>query len=172
MTETAALSLHDITVPPMIASLRALAKFLEKGRAWAEAQGLPAGALLDARLAEDMMNLTQQVQRASDTAKFAGVRAAGIENVPMPDEEKSFAELQQRIAKTIAFLESVPAKAMDDRAGAEVVLKTGRGEFKFTGRSYLLTFALPNFYFHITTAYALLRAKGVPVGKADYLGWA
>ena len=172
MNDPGSLSLYDASIPVMIASLRGMAKFIEKGRAHGAAQGLSEEALLDARLADTMMTLIQQVQRASDTAKFAGIRVAGMENVAMPDTERSFAELQDRIARTIAFLETVPADAFNAGAGAEVVLKTGKGEFKFIGRDYVLNFALPNFYFHVTTAYDLLRWKGVPVNKPDYLGWA
>jgi hypothetical protein len=93
-----------------------------------------------------------------------------VEPFPLPDTEETFADLQDRIARTIAFLESVPRDRIDGREEATVILKTPRGEFPFTGRSHVLTFSLPNFYFHLTTAYALLRQAGVPLGKLDYLG--
>jgi hypothetical protein len=114
--------------------------------------------------------LTSQVQRASDAAKFTMVRIGGIENVAMADEEASFADLQARIAKTVAFLNSVPREAIDGKEEAPVELKTPNRTMEFTGQSYVLGFVLPNFYFHVTTAYALLRHKGVPIGKMDYLG--
>ncbi len=115
--------------------------------------------LLATRLVEDMAPLTGQVQRASDAAKFVGVRLGGVENVPMADEEASFAELQERIAKTVAFLKSVPREAIDGKEAATVTITTPRTSFEFTGIDYATQFALPNFYFHVTTAYAILRHK-------------
>ena len=98
------------------------------------------------------------------------MRVGQVANVPMADEEKSFDDLQRRIAATVDFLKTVPSDSMDGREDAEVVLTTRAGETKFTARDYLLGFALPNFFFHVTTAYALLRSNGVPVGKLDYIG--
>ena len=163
-------SLHDLTAPVLIRALGSLSAILAKGEAFAVEQGMDPAALLDARLIEDMGSLTMQVQRASDTAKGAMVRIGGVEGVAMPDEEASFADLQQRIAATIAFLESVPREAIDGKEDAVVTLTTPGGSFDFTGRSYALNFVLPNFFFHVTTAYAILRHKGVPIGKLDYLG--
>lgn len=131
---------------------------------------MPHTSLLDARLFEDMAPLTAQIQRASDTAKFAVVRVGQVENVAMADDEQSFDDLQNRIKRTIAFLETVAAVSMNGRDEAEVVLPAPNGAMTFTGRDYLLGFALPNFFFHVTTAYAILRHKGVPVGKLDYIG--
>jgi hypothetical protein len=143
---------------------------LEKAAAHAEEKGIDPLTLTSARLIDDMAPLTAQVQFASDSAKGAIIRIGELDPLPMPDTEQSFAELQERIAKTIAFLESVPRERIDGREDAQVVLKTPRGDFPFTGRSHALGFALPNFYFHVTTAYALLRQAGVPIGKLDYLG--
>jgi hypothetical protein len=117
-----------------------------------------------------MLPLTGQIQRASDSAKFVPVRVGGVENVPFSDDEVTFADLHARIEKTVAFLKDVVPASMADREDIEVVLKTRSGETTFNGKSYVLGFALPNFYFHVTTAYAILRHKGVPVGKMDYLG--
>ncbi len=164
------LSLHEITLPVFIRAFRNLSAILKKGEAFADEKGLDHKELLEARLIEDMAPLTAQIQRASDTAKFVAVRVAGIENVPMADEETTFADLHMRIEKTIAILEAVEASAMDGKDETEVVLKTGSGSMTFTAREYVLGFAIPNFYFHVTTAYAILRQKGVPVGKMDYLG--
>ena len=147
-----------------------MAAFLEKARAHAEEHGIAHEELLTARLYEDMAPLTSQVQRASDAAKFAAARLAGIEAPAMPDTEASFDELQARIAATVAFLESIAREAVDGREEADVELKTPSRSFHFKGRGYLLGFALPNFYFHVTTAYGILRHKGVPLGKMDYLG--
>ncbi|AUW59281.1 DUF1993 domain-containing protein [Sphingobium sp. SCG-1] len=164
------LSLYDVSVPVFIRGLQNLSAILEKGRAWANDKDMAHTSLLNARLFEDMAPLTAQIQRASDTAKFAVVRVAQIEGVAMADDEQSFDELQNRITRTIAFLETVPAQSMDGRDEAKVVLPTPHGAMTFTGRNYLLSFALPNFFFHVTTAYAILRHEGVPVGKLDYIG--
>ena len=147
-----------------------MSAFLDKGRAWADENGIAHDELLSARLHPDMGPLTMQVQRASDTAKNAAARLGQIEAPAMPDTEASFAELQDRIARTVAFLETVPAEAMNGREDAEIVVTTPGRSFSFTGSGYAQGFVLPNFYFHLTAAYAILRMKGVPVGKMDYLG--
>jgi uncharacterized protein len=165
-----ATELYDLTVPVLVRGFRAMAGFLDKGRAFAEAEGMPPERLLQARLHDDMAPLVAQVQRASDTAKFAMVRLAEIDNVAMPDEEASFADLQARIDKTVALLEGVAPAAINGREEAAIELKTPSNAFTFTGRAYALGFVLPNFYFHSTTAYAILRHRGVPVGKMDFLG--
>jgi uncharacterized protein len=118
-----------------------------------------------------MMSLVEQVQRASDTARFAAVRLGGVQNVAMPDREKTFEDLQARIASTVAFLEALAPAAFEGKTDAAVVVQFATGQRVFTGRNYLLSFALPNFFFHVTTAYDLLRHMGVPIGKLDYLGW-
>ena len=164
------LSLYDVSVPAFLRGFANLTDILKKGEAFADEQGIPHKELLEARLFEDMLPLTGQIQRASDTAKFVPVRVGGYENVPMADEEATFADLHARIEKTVAFLSSVVPATMADRDDIEVVLKTRSGETTFTGKGYVLGFALPNFYFHATTAYAILRHKGVPIGKKDYLG--
>jgi hypothetical protein len=165
-----ATELYDLTAPVFLRAFKAMAAFLDKGRAWADENGVAHAELLEARLYPDMAPLTAQVQRASDSAKLALVRIGGVEGPAMPDDEVSFADLQARIAKTVAFIESVPRAAIDGKEGAEVVLKFPNGEYPFTGQSYAIGFVLPNFYFHVTTAYAILRMKGVPVGKIDFLG--
>ena len=164
------LSLYDVSIPVFIRTFGNLTEILKKGEAFADEKGMAHKELLEARLIEDMYPLTGQIQRASDAAKFAAVRVTGMENVPMADDEASFAELYARIEKTVALLKSVPQNAMDGKEEVEVVLKTQNGPVEFTGRSYILNFAIPNFFFHATTAYAILRHKGVPVGKMDYLG--
>lgn len=165
-----ATELYDLTVPTFLRGFKAMAAFLEKARAHADEHGIAHEELLTARLYEDMAPLTSQVQRASDAAKFAAARLAGIEPPAMPDTEASFDELLARIAATVAFLESIAREAVDGREEADVELKTPSRSFHFKGRGYLLGFALPNFYFHVTTAYGILRHKGVPLGKMDYLG--
>ncbi|RXF74806.1 DUF1993 domain-containing protein [Hansschlegelia zhihuaiae] len=163
-------SLYDITVPPLLRGLRNLDAVLAKGEAYAKAEGVDPVSLLATRLAPDMYPLTAQVQRASDTAKFTVVRIGGVENVPFADDEQSFADLHARIAKTSDFLKAAPREAIDGKEEAEVVLKAGGGERRFRAIDYALGFVLPNFFFHATTAYDLLRHRGVPLGKMDYLG--
>ncbi|MEG3178151.1 DUF1993 domain-containing protein [Sphingomonas sp. RB3P16] len=163
-------SLYDLTIPIFIRNLESLDAILAKGEAFATEQAIAESDLLDARLYEDMAPLVSQVQRVSDSAKGTAVRLGGIENVAMADEEKTFADLHARIAKTIAFLKTVPRDAIDGKEEAKVTLQTPRQTFDFTGLGFVQTFALPNFYFHMTTAYGLLRMKGVPLGKLDYLG--
>ena len=166
-----ATALYDLTVPVLLRALRNLSAVLEKGRVHAEAQGLAPEALLQARLFEDMAPLTSQVQRVSDAAKGALVRIGQVANVAMEDTETTFEQLQARIAATIAFVEAVPREAIDGREDAEIILQIpNTGSLTFTGRDYLLGFVLPNVFFHVTTAYAILRHNGVPVGKRDYLG--
>jgi hypothetical protein len=117
-----------------------------------------------------MLTLTGQVQRASDTAKFAVVRVGGVENEALADDEASFADIEARIARTVAFLERVPRAAIDDRGDAMVEMRSGGQTISLKASDYLLRFALPNFFFHVTTAYDILRHEGIALGKADYIG--
>ena len=165
-----ALSLHDASIPLFVRGFGSLSAILEKGRGFADEQGLPHRDLLEARLTKDMAPLTAQVQRCSDTSKNMAVRVGRVPTIGMPDTESSFDELQARIAATVAFLEAVPADSFDGHDDVPILLPTPHGEISFTPQSYVLGFAVPNFFFHLTTAYALLRMKGVPIGKLDYLG--
>src|SRR5262249_40188229 len=108
---------------------------------------------------------------ASDTARSAAVRVGRVHNIAMPDRETTFEDLQARISATVSFLAAVPPTAFEGQKDAELVLQFAGEPRVFTGRSYLLSFALPNFFFHVTTAYDLLRHLGVPIGKRDFLGW-
>jgi hypothetical protein len=158
-------SLHDASVPLFINSLRNMSAWLDK----AAAEKSDA-ELLEARLAPDMRPLPAQYQMASDSAKNAAARLAGREAPSMPDTETSFAELKDRCALTIDYLNTIDAAALADAAEREVVLSFPNGMgYRFTGREYLTGFALPNFFFHVTTAYAILRAAGVNLGKPDFL---
>lgn len=163
------LSLYEITIPPFIHALKTLSTLLEKGRTHVSGN---EASLLEARLVADMAALPYQIQRISDTAKGLVVRVAKAEPVPMEDNETTFPELQARIAKTIEVLEKVDPQSLDGMEEGEVVMKFRAGERKFTGKEYVLSFAIPNFYFHLCMAYAILRKEGVPVGKTDYLGGA
>ncbi|KMN37585.1 hypothetical protein VI26_02885 [Chromobacterium sp. LK1] len=163
-------SMYQASVPVLIRGLNNLSALLDKAAADADARKIAPEVLLNARLAPDMFALTRQVQIASDSAKGCVARLAGVEVPSYADEEASFDELRQRIAKTVAYVQGFAAAQIDGSETREVVLKVRGEEIRFSGQSYLLGFVLPNFYFHITTAYAILRHNGVPLGKMDYLG--
>ena len=163
-------SLFDVTIPVFIRGLKNLAAILEKGQAFADEKGMDHQTLLGARLIAEMAPLTAQIQRASDTSKGFAVRVGGVPNVAMEDNEASFSDLQARITATIRFLEGVPREAIEGKEDAPITLKLGGMDRSFTGLGYAMGFAMPNFFFHVTTAYALLRQHGVPIGKMDYLG--
>ncbi|MGZ5923598.1 MAG: DUF1993 domain-containing protein [Rhizomicrobium sp.] len=165
-------TIYDASIPPMIRALSNLSKIMDKAVAQAKAQDIPLSTLLEARLAPDMHPFPRQIQIASDAAKGAAARLANIEAPAMADTETTFPELQARIAKTIDFLKSVSADKMAGAEDREIVMKFPQGEMKFSGRDFLTQFALPNFFFHVTTAYGLLRHKGIAIGKMDFLGGA
>ena len=164
------ISFYQASVPVFLRGLANLSAILEKGVEHAKTAKLDPAALIEARLFENMYSLPGQIQRASDSAKGFVARVAQIENPKMEDNEKTFDELQTRIAKTIEFLKSAKPEQIDAGQEREVSIFSGsRGEMKFKGTDYLLNFALPNFFFHVTTAYDILRHKGVPLTKKDYL---
>ena len=163
------LSLYDASIPPFIRALRNMSFHLDKAKAYADENGIAYDELTGARLIADMHPLTAQVQRASDSAKFVAARVGGLTAPSMADTEQTFDELQARIKATVDFLETVPTDAFDGKEDNEVVLKFGQRSLTFTARDYVQKFALPNFYFHCTTAYAILRHKGVPLGKIDFI---
>lgn len=163
-------SMYRISVPVFVRGLKALSGVLKKGEEHAKEQGLPPSELIEARLAPDMFALAAQIQRASDTAKFCVKRVLDVEAPTFNDEEASFEELQQRIAATIAYLESVPETKFEGSERRTVTLNFGEFKPSFSGADYVFDFALPNFYFHVATAYDILRHMGVPVGKRDFLG--
>jgi hypothetical protein len=165
-----AFTIYEASIPPMTRALENLSKILDKAVAQAKAEDKSIGELLEARLAPDMHPFPRQIQIASDIAKMGAARLAGVEPPSYPDEEKTFPELQQRIAKTVAYLKTFRPEQFDGAEARTVVLKFPGGEMSFSGRDYLTGFVLPNIYFHITTAYGLLRQKGIAIGKMDYLG--
>ncbi|MDM0023355.1 DUF1993 domain-containing protein [Variovorax saccharolyticus] len=165
-----ALSFYDISVPVFVRGLGQLSHVLDKGLAHAQDAGIDPADLVNARLAPDMFTLAGQVQSASDASKLGTARIAGITAPSFPDTETTYAELQARVAKTIEFLNGVDRAGIDGAEAREVVMKVRGNELKFTAERYLLQFALPNFYFHLTTAYDVLRHSGVPLSKLDYLG--
>lgn len=164
------LSMYDASLPLFIRMLGNLSAILHKAEAYAAERKIEPGALLNARLAPDMYPLLRQVQIASDSVKGCAARLAGIDIPSYADSESSFAELQARIAKTQAFLGSVTATQLAGSEGKSITLNFPGMELKFTGQEYLLHFVLPNFYFHLTTAYAILRHNGLDIGKMDFLG--
>jgi hypothetical protein len=164
------LSMYQASVPVFARQLGTLGKVLEKGAAYAAENAIDPTELLEARLNPDMFALTRQVQIATDTVKGAMARLAGVGIPSFPDTETSFPDLQARIEKTLAFVKSFTAAQIDGTEDKSIVLKAGGKEIPFTGQTYLLHFVLPNFFFHVTTAYAILRHKNVPLGKMDYLG--
>ena len=162
--------MYQASAPRFVNILKNLSALLDKAQAHADAKKIEPAALTAFRLYPDMFPLTRQVQIACDTAKGAVARLAGVEIPRHEDTEQSFAELKARIAKTIAFIESVKPAQLDGSDEKEIVLKLRGQDVKFSGLQYLLASAHPNFYFHVTTAYGILRHNGVEIGKRDFLG--
>jgi hypothetical protein len=161
--------MHQVSVPVFERSLKALSNCIEKAEAHAEARKIEPAALTGFRLYPDMFPFTKQVQLASDHAKGAPARLAGIEIPKFDDVETTFPELRARIAKTLDFIAAIDPKAMDGAEDREIRMGAAGRERVFTGYSYLFTHALPNFFFHATTAYDMLRHNGVELGKRDFL---
>jgi hypothetical protein len=164
------LTMYQASAPRFANTLRNLSAILDKAQAYAEAKKLDPAALTQARLFPDMFPLVRQVQIACDTAKGAVARLAGLEVPKHEDTEQTFAELKARIAKTLDFVESAKPAQLDGAEEKEITLKMRSGDVKYKGLQYLLGHAYPNFYFHVTTAYNILRHNGVEVGKKDYIG--
>lgn len=164
-----AITLYTASIPLLINGLKALSGVLKKAEADAAERKIDPSVFITARLYPDMHPLARQVQLASDTAKGCAGRLARVDVPSYADTEATFEELQARIAKTIDFLKSVKAEQIDGGEDREVVMKFPNATFEFTGQSYLTEFVLPNFYFHLTAAYAILRKNGVKLGKGDFL---
>jgi uncharacterized protein len=164
------LTIYALSVPAFTRGFSALNGLLDKAETFAADKGMPLAELFDARLAPDMLPLSGQIQRASDTSKNAIGRLTALETPRFPDDEQNFAELRERIAKTVAFIETVKSEDLDGSETREVTLNFPNLKVTFSGADYLLQFVMPNFYFHVTTAYDILRHKGVPIGKADFMG--
>lgn len=163
------LSMYTATVPPLRSMLKNLSAVMAKAEAHCEAKKIDPNAFLASRLYPDMLPFTAQVQIASDNVKGAAGRLAGAEIPKFDDSEKTFPELQARLDKTIAFLDSLTEAQFEGAAERDIVLQLRDRKLEFKGAAYLLQWANPNIYFHITTAYALLRHGGVEIGKKDYL---
>ena len=164
------LTMHQASIPVFIHMLGNLSKILDKAAAYAEEKKIDPVILINARLAPDMYALSRQIQIATDMAKGCAARLSGIEIPSYADNESTFPELQARITKTVAFLQSVSAEQINGSEGRTVTLKLHGKEIEFLGQPYLLHYVLPNFYFHITTAYAILRHNGLAIGKMDFVG--
>ena len=164
------ISMSQASAPRFANTLRNLSAILDKAAAHAEARKIDPLALTSFRLYPDMFPLSRQVQIACDTAKGAVARLAGVEIPKHEDSEKTFEELKARIAKTLDFIATVKAPQVDGSEGKDIVLKLQGRDVPFTGIQYLLGFAWPNFYFHCTIAYAILRHNGVDIGKRDFIG--
>ena len=164
------LSMFDASVPALLQGLKGLKTVLAKAEAHAEAKKIDPAALLQARLYPDMFTLARQVQIATDFAKGAAGRLAGAELPVFDDVETSFAELQARVAKAATFIDGLSPAAFEGSETREVSLKRRGETVTFPGKDYLLLQALPNFWFHVTTAYAILRHNGVELSKSDYMG--
>ena len=162
--------MYDSSIVPLSHSLKALAAILKKAEAYCETRKIDPNALLTARLFPDMLPFIRQILIASDHAKGCGARLAGIAVPSFPDEEKTFAELQARIAKTLDFIGGLKREQFAGAATRTVTIKIGGKDTEMTGAAYLSSAVLPNFYFHMTTAYNILRHNGVELGKGDFLG--
>jgi len=164
------LSMYQASISVFVRALGNLSVILDRAAAHAEARKIDPSVFINARLAPDMFPLSRQMQSASDSAKGCAARLAGVEVPSYPDTETTFAELQARITKTVAFLQSLGPDLIDGSEERAIVLKLRGRETRFTGQHYLLNFALPNFFFHAVTAYDILRHNGVEIGKQDFLG--
>jgi hypothetical protein len=166
----APITLYSLTVPTMIRALENLSSILTKAVDHATSTSTDVSTLLTARLIADMDPLPKQIQRASDSAKGLAVRLCAHPPIALPDTETTFPELQARIAKTIEILKEVKPDSTNGKEDQMIEIPAGKNTWALTGAEYVTNFALPNFFFHIVTAYGILRAQGVPVGKMDYLG--
>jgi hypothetical protein len=162
--------MYHAGVPVFVRGLTNLSAILRKAEEHAAARKIDPAVLIHARLAPDMFPLSRQVQSATDSAKGCAARLAGAEVPRYEDTETTFPELQARLAKTVAYLQGLSPELIVGSEERTIVLKLRGKEVTFTGQVYLLTYALPNFFFHAVTAYDILRHNGVEIGKADYLG--
>jgi hypothetical protein len=162
--------MYDVSIPIFTLSLTNLSAILDKAASHEESKKVDPKVIPQARLIVDMLPLSAQIQIACDTAKGAAARLAGVEPPKHEDTEATLAELKARVAKTLDFIKTIKPEQLQGAETREIVLKFPQTTLKFTGINYLTNFVLPNFFFHVTTAYALLRKNGVDLGKRDFLG--
>jgi hypothetical protein len=165
-----AMSMYQASIPQFTKMLSNLSNILKKGEEFAKAKNIDDTVLVGSRLTADMFPLAKQVQIACDQVKNGMARLAGVEPPKFDDNESTFAELQERIAKTIAFAKSIKPEQVDGTEAKEIKFSIREWNFEFVGDQYLMTWIIPNFYFHVTTAYNILRHNGVEIGKSDFLG--
>ena len=163
------LSMFDATISPLTRTLKNLSHILQKGEEYADAKKIEHSVILNARLFPDMYPLTRQVQIATDMSKGAAARLAGVEIPKYEDTETTFAELQARISKTLAFIETIHNEQLTDAETREITVTVRKVDLKFSGQDYLLKWVMPNVHFHVVTAYNILRHNGVELGKQDFL---
>ncbi len=163
-------SIYQASVPVLLRNLKALSKILDKTAADAKARKIDPAVIINYRLAPDMFNLARQVMLVTDFAKGCGARLAGVDVPKYEDTEATFPELKARIAKTIKFLKSLKAKQFEGAETRQISLPVAGKPMTLDGQTYLLSLVMPNFYFHMTTAYAIARHCGVPLGKSDFMG--
>ena len=164
------ISMYQASVPRLANILGNLSHILDKAQAHAEAKKIDPLVLPNFRIAPDMLPMTSQVQIACDSAKGLVSRLSGVPSPVFEDTEKTLGELKDRIAKTIAFIQSVPAESIDGTEDKSIIIKRGEKETHYKGMQFMLGHAVPNFYFHVSMAYAILRHNGVEIGKRDFLG--
>lgn len=163
-------SLYDVSIPIFTLSLNNLSTILDKAVSHSQQKKVEPKVLPETRLIADMLPLSAQIQIACDTAKGAAARLAGVEIPKHEDTEATLAELKARVAKTLDFIKTLRPEQLQGAETREIVLQFPQTTLKFNGVSYLTNFVLPNFFFHVTMAYALLRKNGVELGKRDFLG--
>ncbi len=163
------ITMYQASVPAFQRSLKALDAILDKAVAYAQERKFDPAGLVGARLAPDMFPLARQVQYSCDYAKGCLARLAAVPVPSFEDTETTVPELKARIARTLEFIGGLKPEQIDGTEGRDIFLKAGPLEFSFNGQEFLVLYALPNFYFHVTAAYAILRHEGVPLGKLDYL---
>ena len=163
------ISMFQASVPVFQKHLAALDAILDKAAAYAAAKKIEPAVLLNDRLYPDMFNFIRQVQASCDFAKLACARLAGVTAPSDPDTEATLPELKARIAKTLAFIDTIKPEQMEGSEEKSLTIKVGPNEMTFIGRDYLLGFALPNFFFHCTTAYGIMRHNGLEIGKRDFM---
>ena len=164
------LSMYQASVPAFLQLLNSLSAILDKAEVYSAQRKIDPAVLLNYRLAPDMFPLSRQVQIAADHAKGCCARLAGREVPKYPDDEASFADLRARIARTVAFVQSFEPSDLDRSEEREIAITVAGQPMRFKGQHYLANFVLPNFYFHATAAYAILRHAGLPIGKRDFMG--
>lgn len=165
-----AISMYDVSIPVFKRALSNLSHVLEKGQAHAQSKGAAPDGLLQQRLIFDMLPLVKQVQIACDTATRSVARMANVEPKAFPDTETTLAQAQERIAHAIAYLDTFKPAQIDAAESRDLTRPSRAGDVHYQGLAYLTEYALPNFFFHCTTAYDILRVAGTPIGKSDYLG--